>query len=219
MYYRSPCLFFRNIVRSTSSCFGARQDHYGAQGFWLDHPCARGLARPLSALGPSGTRQTTPCSGTSGQTTLCSGTASITLRPRLGDFVARSSTCARGLPRPLSDHGLGTSSLTPRPMLGDCLDHFPTTARGLCVSTTCDWQLAYSWDIFFSLGPCYKAHTSPSSKLRDYIGTMHLPVHLVSPVRRLDSQLNWEFFLDPGTTCLRHLLPGSGTKWAHFTLR
>ena len=26
-------------------------------------------------------------------------------------------------------------------------------------------------------------------------------------------------FLDPGTTCLRHLLPGSGTEWAHFTLR
>ena len=26
------------------------------------------------------------------------------------------------------------------------------------------------------------------------------------------------YFLDPGTTCLRHLLPGSGTKWAHFTL-
>ena len=39
------------------------------------------------------------------------GTASTTLRPRLGDFVARSSTCARGLPRPLSDHGLGTSRL------------------------------------------------------------------------------------------------------------
>ena len=31
--------------------------------------------------------------------------------------------------------------------------------------------------------------------------------------------LRWFFFLDPGTTCLRHLLPGSGTKWAHFTLR
>jgi hypothetical protein len=131
MYYRSPCLFFRNIVRSTSSCFGARQDHYGAQGFWLDHPCARGLARPLSALGPSGTRQTTPCSGTSGQTTLCSGTASITLRLRLGDFVARSSTCARGLPRSLSDHGSGTSSLAPRPVLGDCLDRSPTMAWGL----------------------------------------------------------------------------------------
>jgi len=28
-----------------------------------------------------------------------------------------------------------------------------------------------------------------------------------------------EFSFDPGTTCLRHLLPGSGTKWAHFTLR
>ena len=90
---------------------------------------------------------------------------------------------------------------------------------GYCVSTTCDRQLAYSWGYSFSFRPCYKAHTSPSSKLGDYIDTMHLPVHLVSPVRRLDSQLNWEFFLDPGTTCLRHLLPGSGTKWAHFTLR
>ena len=155
----------------------------------------------------------------SGQTTPCSGTASITLRPWLGDFVARSLTCARGLPRSLSDHSFGTSSLVSRPTHGDCLDHSPTTARGLCVSATCDRQLAYSWGYSFSFRPCYKAHTSPSSKLGDYIGTMHLPVHLVSPVRRLDSQLNWEFFLDPGTTCLRHLLPGSGTKWAHFTLR
>ena len=128
MYYRSPCLFFRNTVRSASSCFRVRQDHYGARGLWPDHPCARGLARPLRALGPSGTRQTTPCSGTSGQTTPCSGTASITLQPRLGDFVARSSTCAQGL-----------------------LDHSPTMARRLCVSTTCDWQLAYSWDIFSPL--------------------------------------------------------------------
>ena len=61
---------------------------------------------------------------------------------------------------------------------------------GYCVSTTCDRQLAYSWGYSFSFRPCYKAHTSPSSKLGDYIGTMHLPVHLVSPVRRLDSQLN-----------------------------
>jgi hypothetical protein len=116
---------------------------------------------------------------------LRSGTASITLRPRLGDFVARSSTCARGLRRSLSDHGSGTSSLATRPMLEDCLDYSPTTARGLrrslldlcsgtsslaprpvledcldhslttargiCVSTTCDWQLAYSWDIFSHL--------------------------------------------------------------------
>ena len=110
--------------------------------------CSRTLARPLLC---SGTRQTTPCSGTSGQTTLCSGTASITLRPRLGDFVARSSTCARGLTRSLSDHSFGTSSLVSRPTHGDCLDHSPTTARGLCVSTTCDWRLAYSWDIFSHL--------------------------------------------------------------------
>jgi hypothetical protein len=49
----------------------------------------------------------------------------------LGDFVARFSTYARGLPRSLSDHGSGTSSLAPRPTLGDCLDHSPTTAWGL----------------------------------------------------------------------------------------
>ena len=36
-------------------------------------------------------------------------------------------------------------------MLGDCLDHSPTIARGLCVSTTCDWRLAYSWDILSHL--------------------------------------------------------------------
>ena len=116
--------------------------------------CSRTLARP--PLG-SGTRQTTPCSGTSRQTTPSSdhvdhiSSSSAELRPRLGDFVGRSSTCARGLPRSLSDHGSGTSSLAPRPVLGDCLDHSPTTARGLCVSTTCDWRLAYSWDIFSHL--------------------------------------------------------------------
>ena len=114
----------------------------------------------------------------------------------LGDFTARPSPCDRGLPRRLSDHSSGTLRL-----------NYMRLATRI--------QLGYS----FSFRPCYKAHTSPSSKLGDYIGTMHLSVHLVSPVRRLDSQLNWEFFLDPGTMCLRHLLPGSGTKWAHFTLR
>ena len=43
MYYRSPCLFFRNTVRSASSCFRVRQDHYGARGLWPDHARARGL--------------------------------------------------------------------------------------------------------------------------------------------------------------------------------
>ena len=52
-------------------------------------------------------------------------------RAMFGDFVARFSTYARGLPRSLSDHGSGTSSPAPRPVLGDCLDHSPTTARGL----------------------------------------------------------------------------------------
>jgi hypothetical protein len=51
--------------------------------------------------------------------------------------------------------------------------------------------------------PCYKAHTLPSSKLGDYIGTMHLSVHLSIKFPR-------RFILDPGTTCLCHLLPGSG---------
>ena len=81
--------------------------------------CSRTLARPRS------------CSGTLARPRLCSGTRQTTLRPRLGDFVARSSTYARGLPRPLSDHGSGTSLLAPRPVLGDCLDHSLTTARGL----------------------------------------------------------------------------------------
>ena len=102
-----------------------------------DYSCARGLSRPPSC---SGTVQTTlvlgDCLDHSLTTArglhrslldLCSGTASTTLRPRLGDFVARSSTCSRGL-----------------------LDHSLTMARGLCVSITCDWRLAYSWDIFSS---------------------------------------------------------------------
>ena len=121
--------------------------------------------------------------------------------------------CARGLSRPLSCSGTVPITL----MLGDCLDHSPNIARRQLSSATCD---LYSHTVERRLfRPCYKAATSPSSKLGDYIGTMHLSVHLVLLVRRLDSQLQWEFFLDPSTTCLHHLLPGSGTKWAHFTLR
>ena len=135
---------------------------------------------------------------------------------------------ARGLPGPLPCSGTAQTTA----MLGHRSDHcrawgllrllmcsgtVPTTARRSFFSATCD---LYSHTVERHLfRPCYKAHTSPSSKLGDYIGTMHLPVHLVSLVRRFVSQLNWEFFLDPGTMCLRHLLPGSGTKWTHFTLR
>ena len=166
-----------------------------------DHPRARGLSR-LS---------------------LCSGTVQTTIM--LGDCLDHHR--AQRLFRPLSCSGrsrspsfsgtklttviLGVSSFT-YASLGDCPDRSPRLHK---IGT----RIQLSGIYFFSLRPCYKAHTSPSSKLGDYISTMHLPVHLVSPVRRLDSQLNWEFFLDPSTTCLRYLLPGLGTKWAHFTSR
>ena len=120
---------------------------------------------------------------------------------------------AWALSRPLSCSGTVSTTL----MLGDCPDHSPNIARRPLSSATCD---LYPHIVErHLLRPCYKADTLPSSKLGDYIGTMHLPVHLVLLVRRLDSQLQWEFFLDPGTMCLRHLLLGSGTKWAHFTLQ
>ena len=49
----------------------------------------------------------------------------------IGDFVARFSTYARGLPRSLSDHSSGTSSITLRPQLTDFIARFSTYARGL----------------------------------------------------------------------------------------
>ena len=133
--------------------------------------CSRTLARPRSCSGTlarprscSGTRQTTPCSGTSRQTTPCSGTSrqttsssdhvdhisssSAELRPRQGDFVGRSSTCARGLPRPrlgdfvarsstcargfhrsLLDLCSGTASTTLRPRLGDFASRLHATGN------------------------------------------------------------------------------------------
>ena len=113
---------------------------------------------------------------------------------------------ARGLPRPLPCSRTAQTTV----VLGHCSDHchawgllrllmcsgtVPTTARRSFFSATCD---LYSHTVERRLfRPYYKAHTSPSSKLGDYIGTMHLPVHLVSPVRRLDSQLNREFFFRP----------------------
>ena len=137
----------------------------------------------------------------------------------LGDFVARFSTYARGLPRSLSDHSSGTSSLAPRPVLRDCLDHSSTTARGLCVSTTCDWRLAYSWDILRRLDLA----TRLIPLLLASSGTTLVRCTYRCILYRLYNDWIFNFggnsFLDPGTMCLRHLLPGSGTKWAHFTLR
>ena len=62
----------------------------------------------------------------------------------------------------------------PHAALGDFPDHSLTIARGLLSSATCDLYLYTVERHLF--GPFYKAHTSPSSKLGDYIGTMHLPV-------------------------------------------
>ena len=87
--------------------------------------------------------------------------------------------CAWGLLRPLTCSGTAPTTA----VLGDCSDSL--CARGLSQPligesfflATCD---LYSHTIERHLfRPCYKAHTSPSSKLGDYIGTMHLPVHLV----------------------------------------
>ena len=135
-----------------------------------DHCRARGLPRPL------------PCSGTATTTTV------------LGDCSDHYR--ARGLLRPLPCSGTAQTTA----VLGDCSDHYHargllrpllcsgtvlTTARRSLSLATCD---LYSHTVERHLfRPCYKAHTSPSSKPGDYIGMMHLPVHLVSPVRRLDS--------------------------------
>ena len=151
---------------------------------------------------------------------LRSGTSSLASRPMLGDCLDHSPTTAWGLRRSLLDLCSGTASTTARGLRRSLLDLCSGTA-----STTLRPRLG---DFASRLHATGNSHTVgdilshldlATSKLGDYIGTMHLPVHLVSPVRRLDSQLNWEFFLDPGTTCLRYLLPGSGTKWTHFTLR
>ena len=134
---------------------------------------------------------------------LCLGIVPTTLV--LGDY--HDYPCARGLSRPPSYSGIVPTTL----VLGDCPDYsyswgfvvFPMLRSGTAPTTLrpllgdCSPRLHVICThiqlrgiYFFSLRPCYKADTSPSSKLGDYIGTMHLPVQLVSLVRRLDSQLN-----------------------------
>ena len=123
---------------------------------------------------------------------LCSGTVSTILVLR--DCPDHHHT--RGLSRPPSCSGTVQTTIVHR----DCPDHYRArgllrplscsgtvlnNARRLLSSATCD---VYSHTVERHLfGPCYKAYTSPSSKLGDYIGTMHLPMDLVLIVRRLDS--------------------------------
>ena len=127
---------------------------------------------------------------------LRTGIASITLRPQLEDFVARFSAYARGLPRSLSDHGSGTLRL----------DYMRLATR---------IQLGYfsHLDLATRLIPRLLASSGTTS--------VRCTCRCISYCLNNDWILNFggNSFLDPGTTCLRHLLPGSGTQWAHFTLR
>ena len=94
-----------SYTRSTPSDHSP--DHARALGLLSRPLCALGLlARPLRAPTTSITSRAAPLSSDH-----ISGTSSVAPRPVLGDFVTRSSTCARGLPRSLFDHGSGTLRL------------------------------------------------------------------------------------------------------------
>ena len=146
---------------------------------------ARGLSRPPSC---SGTVQTTIVLGDCpnhyrarglSRPPSCSGTVQTTIV--FGDYLEHHR--AQGLSRPPSFSGTVQITL----MLGDFPDCSSTIPRRPLSSATCD---LYSHTVKrHLLRPCYKADTSPSRKLGDYIGMMHLLVHLVLLVRRLDSQL------------------------------
>jgi len=96
---------------------------------------------------------------------------------------------------------LGDLSTSPYAVLGDCVDHRaclhsqlrPGTRPSLfklCTGTVSDHSSIIVYRVLFSVTyeldsntilffrPCYKAHTMPSNKLGDYIGTMHLAMHL-----------------------------------------
>ena len=71
--------------------------------------------------------------------------------------------------------------------LNDCKDY--QCARGLSRPLLGEWFSSATCELYSCtverhlFRPCYKVHTSPSSKLGDYVGTMHLLVHLISPVQ------------------------------------
>ena len=129
-----------------------------------DHHRARRLFRPLSC---SGLSRSPSCSGTV-PTTLVLRTVSTILM--LGDCPNYGYSWGFVVFPMLR---LGTAPTTLRPLLGDC------SPRLHVICTHIQLRGIY----FFLLRPCYKADTSPSSKLGDYIGMMHLSVQLVSPVR------------------------------------
>ena len=159
-------------------------------GDCLDHYCARGLTRPL------------PCSGTT-PTTVTFPT--ITVLSKCYDHC-----CAWILPRPLLCSGIAPTTA----VLGDCPDHcLYNGSPWLHVICTHIQLRDFSLDLATRLILCLPA-SSGTTSIRCTCRCILFCLHG-----------NWilnfsgNSFLDPGTTCLRHLLPGSGTKWAHFTLR
>ena len=131
---------------------------------------------------------------------MCSGTVPTTLA--LGD--CRNCPCARGLSRPPSCSG--TAPTTLRTLLGD------RSPRLHVIYTHIQLR-----GIYLDLA------TRLISRLPANSGTTSVRCTCRCILYRLHDDWILNFsrnsFLDPGTTCLCHLLPGSGTKWAHFTLR
>ena len=133
--------------------------------------------------------------------------------------------CARGLTRtfPCSGNTPTTVTFPTITVLSKCYDH--CCARGLSqpLFGVCSPRLHVIGthiqlrDISLDLATRLILRLPASSGTTSVRCTCRCILFLF--VQQLGSQLNWEFFLDPGTMCLRHLLPGSRTKWAHFTLR
>jgi len=71
---------------------------------------------------------------------------------------------------------LGDLTITSYAMLGASIDHSLITAWGLLSQLHMSWiHIQVRGDFVFR--PCYKVHTSPSRKLRDYISKKHLAMH------------------------------------------
>ena len=129
------------------------------------------------------------------------------------------STVCSGTGRPVCQYGdLGTAPTTEHCMLEDwstslpvwksgyCTNHRALHAQGLVGKST-RWQMSMRCSgtrklEFFR--PCYMAHTSPSSKLGDYICTMHLAMHLSIKISMWIFLFRpWHHVTTPPTTMLR----------------
>ena len=99
-------------------------------------------------------------------------------------------------------------------VLGDCPNH----CSEIILLGYMWFVLTYSWETFYlDLATRLILHLAASSGTTSVRCTCRCISYRWYDYCILNSSGN--SFLDPSTTCLRHLLPGSGTKWAHFTLR